>query len=175
MFPPLFPLRPWPSTFTSMSATPWSETSCPPEPALTPFTHKCRNITYLPHLLPRSLPYTLAACTQAIAVLKGDSKVSGTVTFTQDDKGGPVTVTGKVSRVRVRVPKGGVEWFDCPARQQPLRPLHLMPVLPSCSTATIQLVSLCSGVAVRLLPATFLHRLCSFPSTPKPPPHLAAR
>jgi hypothetical protein len=43
-------------------------------------------------------------CTlQAIAVLKGDSKVSGTITFTQDDKGGPVSVTGKVSVTPLRV------------------------------------------------------------------------
>jgi hypothetical protein len=34
---------------------------------------------------------------QAIAVLKGDSKVNGVITFEQSAEGAPVTVTGDVS------------------------------------------------------------------------------
>lgn len=34
---------------------------------------------------------------QAVAVLKGDSKVTGVITFTQEKEGGPVTVSGEVS------------------------------------------------------------------------------
>jgi hypothetical protein len=35
---------------------------------------------------------------QAVAVLKGDSSVSGVITFTQESEGSPITVTGDVSR-----------------------------------------------------------------------------
>ncbi|CAK9784755.1 copper zinc superoxide dismutase [Cutaneotrichosporon oleaginosum] len=43
---------------------------------------------------------------KAIAVLKGDSKVSGTITFTQDDNGGPVTVTGKIEGLDANAKRG---------------------------------------------------------------------
>lgn len=36
---------------------------------------------------------------QAVAVLKGDSPVTGVITFTQEKEGAPVTVSGDVSRL----------------------------------------------------------------------------
>lgn len=36
---------------------------------------------------------------QAVAVLKGDSPVTGVITFTQEKEGAPVTVSGDVSHL----------------------------------------------------------------------------
>ncbi|KAK4686573.1 superoxide dismutase, Cu-Zn family, partial [Tremellales sp. Uapishka_1] len=48
-----------------------------------------------------SLPYS-----QAIAVLKGDSKVSGVITFTQEQEGGPVTVSGDIKNLDANAERG---------------------------------------------------------------------
>ena len=43
---------------------------------------------------------------KAIAVLKGDSKVTGVITFTQEAEGGPVTVTGKIENLDANAERG---------------------------------------------------------------------
>ncbi|BEI80534.1 hypothetical protein CcaverHIS002_0110630 [Cutaneotrichosporon cavernicola] len=43
---------------------------------------------------------------KAIAVLKGDSKVTGTITFTQAAEGGPVSVTGTITGLDANAQRG---------------------------------------------------------------------
>ncbi|KAL1413810.1 Superoxide dismutase [Cu-Zn] [Vanrija pseudolonga] len=43
---------------------------------------------------------------KAVAVLKGDSKVTGVITFTQAAEGGPVTVEGKIEGLDANADRG---------------------------------------------------------------------
>ncbi|RSH78335.1 Superoxide dismutase [Cu-Zn] [Apiotrichum porosum] len=43
---------------------------------------------------------------KAIAVLKGDSSVAGVITFTQEQEGGPVTVSGKIENLDANAQRG---------------------------------------------------------------------
>ena len=60
-----------------------------------PLLQSCLPRCYLSSLFPPHPP--LPDDSQAIAVLKGDSTVTGVITFNQEADGSPVTVSGDVS------------------------------------------------------------------------------
>ncbi|EJT51784.1 Superoxide dismutase [Trichosporon asahii var. asahii CBS 2479] len=72
---------------------------------------------------------------KAIAVLKGDSNVSGVITFTQETEGGPVNVTGKWMTGDIPIGPASVQRLsDDSSLSRPLRPHHLLPFPPSDTT-----------------------------------------
>lgn len=62
--------------------------------------------SYTTKVPPRLPSANLLTLSQAVAVLVGDSDVSGSVTFTQSSKRGTVTITGKITNLPSSVDRG---------------------------------------------------------------------